>query len=216
MKMTWCALALVAVSASAQVTIEFAPFDKTEKKDEQPHAKSVPHRSCCGPIVVDANGKTLGEVIKYDERFQSIPLNAWVRYEVQGDAVALNVGPESINSPVGGGGSNIVFTSNDCSGDAFLAGMQYPTLTKRYAVVLTVGGINPGPWAATNAWLYATDPLPARVDLSGMVFHSQWDYTNSCTAYPAPGLTFSGTTWAFKAHKIEDLYAKFKRPFYVP
>jgi len=207
-------LLLVAVSASAQVSIEFTPIDGREPKADG--TRNVPHRNCCVPVVYDASGKAIGDVIKYDERFPSIPLNAWVRYEVKGDSVALNVGPEGFISPINGGGSNIVFLSSDCSGDAFLAGLQNPTLTKRYAVILAVGGTNPGPWAATNAWLYATDPLPARVNSAGLVFHSQWDFNNSCTTYPAPGLTFSGTVWGFWGKKVEDLYVKFKRPFYIP
>lgn len=219
MRMLCFATLLVAVSASAQVTVEFTPITGTEKAEQKEHPnapRNVPHKNCCGPIVVDANGKVVGEVIKYDERFQSIPLNAWVRYEVKGgDAVAINVGPEQISGPISGGGSNIVFTSNDCSGDAFVP-FPNPPLTKRYAVILQVGGTNPGPWAATNAWLYVTDPLPVRVNAGATVFHSQWDSNFQCTPYPAPGLTFQGNTWGFWTHKSEDLYAKYKRPFYVP
>ena len=82
--------------------------------------------------------------------------------------------------------------------------------------MLPQGGSFPGPWAATNAWLYVTDPFPARVNAGATVFHSQWDATNSCTVYPAPGLTFAGAQWGFWMHKEEDLYAKYKRPFWIP
>ena len=42
------------------------------------------------------------------------------------------------------------FTSSDCSGNAFVNQITTPSMTKRYAVVLPVGGLNPGPWAATR------------------------------------------------------------------
>ena len=171
---------------------------------------------CCAAKVYDANGKELGEVIEYDTRFQSINLTAWVRYQLAGgDSVALNVAPESINAVIQPGGSNIVFKSSDCSGDAFICCIN-PPLTKRYSVILPAGGPAPGPWAIQHAWLYVTDPLPSRVSAAGMVFHSQWDFTNACTVYPAPGLSFTGDVFGFWAHKVEDLYAKFKRPFWIP
>jgi hypothetical protein len=130
--------------------------------------------------------------------------------------VAINVGAEAFFPASSLGGSAVVFTSNDCSGDAFVNQFTTPTLTKRYAVVLPEGGLNPGPWAATHAWLYVTDPFPARVNAGATVFHSQWDFTNACTVYPAPGLTFAGSQWGFWMHKVEDLYAKYKRPFWIP
>src|SRR6266568_7714564 len=87
---------------------------------------------CCALKVYDANGKEVGEVLHYDERFPSIPLTAWVRYELKGgDSVALNVTPEAINAVIQPGGSNIVFTSNDCSWNAFVSQIN-PPLTKRY------------------------------------------------------------------------------------
>jgi len=45
---------------------------------------------------------------------------------------------------------------------------------------------------------------------------AQWDFTNACVPYPAPGLTFAGDMWGFTMHKVEDLYAKYKRPFWIP
>lgn len=215
MKKSMFVLMLVAASAFAQVEVTFGPFGGTPVDENKPRQPG--HRGCCVPIVYDAAGKALGEVIKYDERFQSVPLNAWVRYELKGgDGVALNVGADGVFSPINPGGSNIVFTSNDCSGDAFVTALASPPLTKRYGVILTVGGVNPGPWAATNAWLYVTDPLPSRTNAGATVFHSQWDMSNACTPYPAPGLTFNPGTWGFTMHKLEDLYAKYKRPFYIP
>jgi hypothetical protein len=169
---------------------------------------------CCAPKVFDATGKEIGEIIIYDASFPSIPLNAYVRYTVKGDSVALLVSPEGFRPVTGLGGSAVVFTSNDCSGDAFLNQIT-PPLTKRYIAVLPQGGAG-WPFQNTHAWLYATDPLPTRVSPGATVFHSQWDSNNTCTQYPAPGQTFQPNTFGFWAHKIEDLYVKFKRPFFVP
>ena len=190
----------------------------TPTRPERPGTPDRPRGRCCATKVLDATGKELGDVLHYDERFPSVPLNAWVRYELKGgDAVALNVGAEAIFPPISLGGSAVVFTSSDCSGPAFVAALGSPPLTKRYAVILPVGGTNPGPWAATHAWLYATDPFPARANAGATVFHSQWESSNTCVPYPAPGLTFSGgNQWGFWMHKVEDLYAKYKRPFWIP
>ena len=172
---------------------------------------------CCAPKVVDANGKELGPLERWDDRTPSWPHQAWVRYTLAGgDDVVLNVSADAILAGTGLGGSAVVFTSNDCSGNAFVTQMTTAALTKRYAIVLPVGGLNPGPWAMTNAWLYVTDPFPAHANAGATVFHSQWDFTNSCTLYPAPGLTFSGPQWGFWMHKVEDLYVKYKRPFWIP
>jgi hypothetical protein len=174
-------------------------------------------RACCTPKVVDSTGKELGPLERWDDRTPSWPNQAWVRYSLAGgDDVVLNVSADAILAGTGLGGSAVVFTSNDCSGNAFVNQMTTPTLTKRYAIVLPVGGLNPGLWTMTNAWLYVTDPFPARVNAGAMVFHSQWDFTNSCTVYPAPGLTFAGPQWGFWMHKVEDLYVKYKRPFWIP
>jgi hypothetical protein len=174
-------------------------------------------RACCTPKVVDSTGKELGPLERWDDRTPSWPNQAWVRYALAGgDDVVLNVSADAILAGTGLGGSAVVFTSNDCSGNAFVNQMTTPTLTKRYAIVLPVGGLNPGPWTMTNAWLYVTDPFPARVNAGATVFHSQWDFTNSCTVYPAPGLTFAGPQWGFSMHKVEDLYVKYKRPFWIP
>jgi hypothetical protein len=178
-----------------------------------PRPHPTPQR-CCAPKVLDATGKEIGEIINYDVSFPSIPLNAWVRYEVKGDSVALLVGPESFRPVTGLGGSAVVFTSNNCSGDAFLNQIS-PPLTKRYVAVLPEGGAG-WPFQQTHAWLYATDPLPTRVSPGAMVFHSQWDSNNTCTQYPAPGQTFPANQFGYWAKRVEDLYAKFKRPFFVP
>jgi len=177
-----------------------------------------PPQRCCTPKVVDRNGKELGPLERWDDRTPSWPHQVWVRYTLAGgDDVLLNVSADAVLAGTSLGGSAVVFTSSDCSGDAFVNQITTPTLTKRYAIVLPVGGLNPGPWTMTNAWLYVTDPFPAHVNAGATVFHSQWDFTNSCTPYPAPGFTFSGgNQWGFWMHKVEDLYAKYKRPFWIP
>ena len=177
-----------------------------------------PTQHCCAPKVVDRNGKELGPLERWDDRTPSWPHQAWVRYTLAGgDDVVLNVSADAVLAGTSLGGSAVVFTSNNCSGDAFVNQFTTPTFTKRYAVVLPVGGLNPGPWTMTNAWLYVTDPFPARVNAGATVFHSQWDFTNQCTPYPAPGFTFSGgNQWGFWMHKVEDLYVKYKRPFWIP
>ena len=177
-----------------------------------------PPNRCCTLKVADSTGKTIGDLERWDDRTPSWPHQAFVRYALSsGDEVLLNVSADGFGAGTSLGGSAVVFTSSDCSGNAFVNQMTTPTMTKRYAVVLPVGGLNPGPWTATNAWLYVTDPFPARANAGATVFHSQWDFTNACTVYPAPGLTFSGgAQWGFWMHKVEDLYVKFKRPFWIP
>lgn len=181
---------LAVVLALTLATAALAQQPTTPRRPDPPVTPTRPPARCCTTKVLDATGKELGEVLHYDERFPSVPLNAWVRYELKGgDAVALDVGAEAILPLIGLGGSAVVFTSSDCSGNAFVAALGSPTLTKRYAVVLPAGGTNPGPWAATNAWLYVTDPFPVRANAGATVFHSQWESSNTCVPYPAPGLT---------------------------
>lgn len=175
-----------------------------------------PAMRCCTPVVLDAHGKELGEVIRFDDRFQSIQINAFVRYRLAGgDSVALSVGPEYILGLQNTGGSTMLFTSNNCSGNDAYAMVYNPPLMKRYAMVLPVG--SPGQFSATQAWLWVTDPLPARVNPPpGTVFHSQWGDNGACSPYPAPGYTFAPSpVGLFVVHKVEDLYAKFTRPFYI-
>ncbi|HEV7425018.1 MAG TPA: hypothetical protein VGQ46_01525 [Thermoanaerobaculia bacterium] len=175
-----------------------------------------PAMRCCTPVVVDAKGKVLGDVIRYDDRFGSVQLNALVSYRLAGgDTVPLSVGPEYIVGLQATGGSNMLFTTPDCSGTTAYAMIYNPPLTKRYAMVLPVG--SPGGFGATQAWLWVTDAIPARVNPPpGTIFHSQWGDTGSCSPYPAPGYTFAPSPMGlFVVHKVEDLYTKFTRPFYV-
>jgi len=132
------------------------------------------------------------------------------------DAVHLLAGADGFQPWTSLGGSAVVFQAADCSGDAFVNQLTTPTLTKRYGIILPQGGASPGPWAVSKAWLYVTDPFPSRVDGQPILWKAQWDFTNQCVPYPAPGLTFGGQQWGFWMKKVEDLYVKYKRPFWIP
>src|SRR5207302_1964558 len=94
-----------------------------------------PTTRCCAPKVVDANGKELGPLERWDDRTPSWPHQAWVRYTLAGgDDVVLNVSADAILAGTGLGGSAVVFTSNDCSGNAFVTQMTMAPLTMRDAI----------------------------------------------------------------------------------
>jgi hypothetical protein len=83
-------LVLVALPSFAQTVQRPVP-----NPDRQPPAFQ---RNGCCPRVYDAKGKLVGEMIRWDDRFPSIPLTANVRYPVGGDGdVALHVTPEAIS-----------------------------------------------------------------------------------------------------------------------
>ena len=173
---------------------------------------------CCTVKAYDANAKVIGDLIRWDDRFASIPLQAIVRYPIKGGGdVALLVAPESIAGLQTPGGSVALFTTPDCSGNTMFAQLGWPPLMKRYGMVLPVAP-NPGAvgYAATQAWLWVTDPLPARVHPGATVFHSQWGDGGACVPYPAPGYTVAPSPFGgFWMKRVEDLYAKYKRPYYA-
>jgi len=172
--------------------------------------------ACSRPpyTVVDANGKTVGEVIRWDDRVPNYPLNAIVRYQVSGDDVAVLVTPGAIRGLQDNGGSVALFTTADCSGNDMFVMLSLPPLSKRYGMVLSSGNPSTVYYEPTTAWLFATDPLPARVNPGATVFHSQWA-DPACVPYPAPGYTVTGTSLGgYWMHPVEQLYAKYKRPFY--
>ena len=178
--------------------------------------QGLPHRTdkCC-PTVYDATGKKIGDMIRWDDRFQSIQLWAWVRYPMKGGDVALLVSPEAFQSVQGPGGSVALFTTPDCSGNTMFAMLGWPPLMKRYAMVLPVGSPSSLLTNATSAWLWVTDPLPARANPGATVFWSQWGEQGACVPYPPPGYTVAPTPMGgYWMHRVEDLYAKFKRPYY--
>jgi hypothetical protein len=194
---------LAAVTAWAQQPTADAP-------------RPAPPGRCCVTKVFDATGKEFGDLIRWDDRFPSQPLNAYVRYRIKGGDVALLVAPESVTSLQTPGGGVALFTTPDCSGDTLLAMISWPPLMRRYAMVLPVGLGGSISIAATNAWLFVSDPLPARVNPAGTVFHSQWGESGACQPIAAPGLTLpSGPFGGFWMHRVEDLYTKFKRPFFA-
>ena len=175
-------------------------------------------RDRCCATAYDAAGKKIGDIIRWDDRFPSLPLQAFVRYPIKGGGdVALIVAPESIAGVQSPGGSVALFTTPDCSGNTLFAMLGWPPLMKRYALVLPVAS-SPGSvgFGATNAWLWATDPLPARVSPGATVFWSQWGDTGACVPYPPPGYTVAPSPFGgFWMKRVEDLYAKYKRPYYA-
>ena len=190
---------------------------RPQPKPDHPNTPNGPKPRCCVPMLLDATGKEIGEVIRWDDRMPAWPNYVWVRYELKGgDAVHLLAGADGFQPWTSLGGSAVVFQTIDCSGDAFVNQLTTPTLSKRYGVVLPQGGPGPGPWAVTKAWLYVSDPFPSRVDGQPILWKAQWDFTNQCVPYPAPGLTFGGQQFGFWMKKVEDLYVKFKRPFWIP
>jgi hypothetical protein len=201
-------IALLAVSAFAQ---ERKATIQVSRPDNPPGLQR-----CCATKVYDAKGKEFGEMIRWDDRFQSVQLQAWVRYKfADGSDTPLLVAPESISSVQSPGGSVALFTTPDCSGNTMFAMLSWPPLTKRYSMILPVGNPSTLGFAATQAWLWVTDPLPARVSPGATVFHSQWGEQGACVPYPAPGYTLSGTPFGgFWMHREVDLYTKFVRPFW--
>jgi hypothetical protein len=203
MRRTFSVVAVLLFAASA-----YAQTPKVIDKDK-------PAR-CCSPRVYDASGKLIGDVIRWDDRFPTMPLQAYVKYRVKGDDVVLLVAPESIGGVTPPGGGTALFTTPDCTGPSMLAMIPWPPLAKRYAMVLPVGSGGSTGIAATNAWLWISDPLPSRVNPAGMTFHSQWGESGACQPIPAPGLTVPAGPWGgFWMTRAEDLLAKFKRPFYA-
>jgi hypothetical protein len=171
--------------------------------------------ACSKPYtVVDATGKNVGEVIRWDDRVANYPLNAIVRYKVSNDDVALLVTPGAIRGLQDNGGSVALFTTPDCSGNDMFVMLSQAPLSKRYGMVLSSGNPSTVYYQPTQGWLFATDPLPARVDPGGTVFHSQWA-DPQCVPYPAPGYVVTpGPLGGYWMHRVEELYAKYTRPFY--
>ena len=165
-------------------------------------------------LIVDANGQTVGEVIRWDDRVPNYPLNAVVRYQVSGDDVALIVTTGSIRGTQENGGSMALFTTPDCSGNDMFVMLSVAPLSKRYGMVLSSGNASTVYFAPTQGWLWATDPLPLRVDPGATVFHSQWA-DPACVPYPSPGYVVMGNPLGgYWMHRVEELYAKYARPFY--
>ena len=174
----------------------------------------APH--CCREKVWDKNGKEVGDLISYDNSYGAQPMIGWISYRLKGgDAVLLHATPEALYGlQPAASGSTVLFTTPDCSGNTLFAVIAWPPLAKRYAMVLLVGPS--GYTSATNAWLFVSAPLPSRViPGAGTVFHSQWGDNGACSPYPAPGYTMTYAPGGYWMTRVEDLYAKFKRPFYI-
>ena len=173
----------------------------------------APAPRCCVTQVLDAKGQVFGEVFKFDENHL---YTVTMRYRLaDGDTVALIVGSEYVLGDQPLGGSAVIFTTPDCSGNDAFSPLYKPQLTRRQAVVLPVG--SPGVYNATAAWLWVSAPLAARVfPPPGTVFHSQWSESGTCSPYPAPGYTFApGSIGGYWLKRVENLYAKWTRPFSI-
>jgi hypothetical protein len=196
---------VIGVGALAQA----ASVSDSAKVRVQPHPQFT---RCCHEKVWDSTGKELGDLISYDERFQSQQLGGYVAYHIKGgDGVPLLVYPEGFYPLQNPGGSTALFTTPDCSGNAMFAIIYSPPLAKRYAMVLTAGN---SPTTATHAWLWVTAALPTRIVPAGTLFHSQWNDSGVCAPYAAPGYTVSppGGYWT---HREVDLLVQFHRPYYI-
>jgi hypothetical protein len=213
-------LALVAITA-APALAQTAPPPATKPPAVAMPAREVappPPKSgpCCVRKVWDARGLEIGDVVDYDERFSSQTLGAYVAYHLKGgDAVILAVSSEAFNG-LQGGNMIALFTTPDCSGNSMFAMLSWPPLAKRYGMVLLSGW--PPQVAATHAWLWVTDPLPVRqFPPAGTVFHSTWNDSNTCAPIPAPGYTVNVASGVggFPMHRVEDLLAKYRRPFWI-
>ena len=179
-----------------------------------PHP-AAPH--CCREKVWDKAGKEVGDLIGYDNSYGPQQLIGFIAYRLKGgDAVTLKATPDAIYSLQMSGGSNTLFTTPDCSGNTMFASIAWPPLAKRYAMVTLEGGGSYPTISAVHDWLWVTDPLPPRaIPGPGTVFHSQWYDNQTCMPYPAPGFTATAQPGGYWMHRVEDLYAKFKRPFYI-
>jgi hypothetical protein len=166
---------------------------------------------CCEAKVYDGAGKPFGDVITWDAaQLETVSM----RYTLaDGTAVALIVSGDYVRSLLLPGGSNVLFLTADCSGDAFVVPAKVLVI-ERQSVVLS-GGSNMLQYAPV-AWLYASAPLATRtLPAAGTVFKAQWDMSN-CVPYPAPGYTYGGSPFGgFWMKRIENLYAKWKRPFWT-
>lgn len=195
------------------IVVKPPPATAPPRDGEHPPQRTGP---CCVRKVWDARGAEVGDVIDYDERFPSQPLGAYAAYRVKGgDAVPVIVTPELISGLEGAGGSNALFITPDCSGNAMFAMLYRPPLAKRYGMVLQSGWPQ-GP-GTTHAWLWVTDPLPVRAfPPAGTVYHSQWN-NDMCQPIPAPGYTINvaGGVGGYQMHRDVDLLAKYQRPFYI-
>jgi hypothetical protein len=203
-------LATTALAQAAPTTMPAKPASQAVA----PHPK---FNHCCREKVWDARGNEIGDLVGYDERFASQTVTGYVAYHLKGgDAVVLQVAPLLLNGLQSTGGSSALFTTPDCSGNTMFSVISWPPLAKRYATVLLAGSSSYLLMQATSAWLFVTDPLPPRVvPGAGTVFHSQWGESGACVPYPAPGYVMNYQPGGFWMHRVEDLYAKFTRPFYV-
>jgi hypothetical protein len=215
MRSTLLSALVIVVGAAALAQAAPGPRSAANPGDGYRPHPPAPH--CCREKVWDKNGNAVGDLITYDNSYGPQQLVGYVAYRLAGgDAVTLKVTPEAISGLQATGGGVALFTTPDCSGNTMFAMISWPPLAKRYAMVTLVGSGGSLYINATNAWLWVTDPLPSRVvPPAGTVFHSQWNESGGCSPWPTPAGYTVTPPGGFWTHRVEDLYAKFKRPFYV-
>jgi len=205
-------VALPVATPAAPTDVKAPPATSPPRDGDHPPPRTGP---CCVRKVWDSRGLEIGDVVDYDERYSSQPLGAYVAYRVKGgDPVILSVTPEAFNG-LQGGNMIALFTTPDCSGNSMFAMLSWPPLAKRYGMVLLSG--YPTQVAATHAWLWVTDPLPVRqFPPAGTVFRSTWNDSNTCAPTPAGYTVPVGSgVGGFPMHRVEDLLAKYHRPFWI-
>jgi hypothetical protein len=218
MRTTLLSALIIVVGVAALAQAATTPTSPITRVAAEPYGPNPPHANCCREKLWDRNGKLVGDLLEYNNSYGPQQMIGYVSYRIPGgDAVVLQATPDALYGLQAPGGSNTLFTAPNCSGTTMFAAIAWPPLAKRYAMVLLEGG---GSWptiSAAHAWLWVTDPLPARALPSTTVFHSQWYDNQTCQAYPAPGYTIPAGSGpgGFWMHRVEDIYAKFKRPFFV-
>lgn len=182
--------------------------------------------------LVDANGLKIGDVARIDP---AIPGRVLVRYDLSdGNYVYLLATPTAFGSygnatsPAGSGAqlaqARVLFTSTDCTGDAFIAqGSVIDQFSPRQAVILNLSGFNappPGCPVPAPAYLYVSDgSCPILIDPANPTptFGSYFGINNSAQTFCAPfvaGPQFLLNPFnVYHYHFVENLGTKFMIPF---
>ncbi|HWW61095.1 MAG TPA: hypothetical protein VN181_07000 [Thermoanaerobaculia bacterium] len=202
-------LALVALPLVAQETrpaAEVVPAAPT-----QPITPPELNR-CCPTQVYDAKGKMVGDVITSDSTFTELVMRYYLK---DGDTIPIRVSSEYMMSYQTSGGSTVLFLTADCLGNEAFVVLSRPQPMKRQSVILPVG--SSGQYMATGAWLFVSEPLATRVvPAAAAVFKSQWGETGACVNYPPPGYVYMSAPFGgYWMKRVEDLYKRWQRPFWI-
>lgn len=167
---------------------------------------------CCPTQVFDATGKMIGDAITTDSVFSEIIMRYYLK---DGDTIPIRVSSEYMLSNQSSGGSTVLFTTLDCVGIEAFVVVSHPQPMKRQSVILPVD--SPGQFMATGAWLFVSEPYATRVvPPAAAVFQSQWGEGGACMNYPPPGYVYGGRPFGgYWMKRVEDLYARWKRPYWI-